>query len=162
MKTQITCPHCNGIIEIYKNPLPTVDVILYNENKEVLLIKRKNPPYGWAIPGGFVDVGETVEQAARREIEEEVGLKIYLQGIFGVYSSPDRDPRHHTITTVFYAKLPSENPPQAGDDAAECKLFSLTKLPDMAFDHKNILQDFLARFDKLTSNFVKDGRSVFI
>lgn len=162
MKTKIICPHCHGNIEVYKNPLPTVDVILYNHNKEVLLIKRKNPPYGWAIPGGFVDVGETVEYAAKRELYEEVGLTVDLQGIFGVYSAPDRDPRQHTITTVFYAKLPTNKIPKAGDDAKECKLFPLTDLPIMAFDHKEILEDFLVRFDKLINNTVKEGRSVFI
>lgn len=162
MKTKILCPNCKTHIEIYKNPLPTVDVILYNEKKEVLLIKRKNPPFGWAIPGGFVDIGESVEQAAKREIFEEVGLNINLQGIFGVYSSPDRDPRQHTVTTVFYAKIPKDQTPSAGDDAKEYKFFSLEKLPQMAFDHEIILKDFLARFNNLITNTVENGRSIFI
>lgn len=129
MKDVLKCPRCGESIEIYKNPLPTVDVIIYTLKKEVLLIKRKNPPYGYALPGGFVDVGESLEEAALREILEETGLKIEIDSVFGVYSSPDRDPRNHTITTVFVARMPDGQIPRAGDDAKEYGFFS----PSMLF-----------------------------
>ncbi len=162
MKQTIKCPRCGEKIKVYKNPIPTVDVILYNEKKEVLLIKRKNPPYGWAIPGGFVDIGESLEKAAQREIQEEVGLRISVKMVFGVYSSPNRDPRQHTITTVFACKLPVDQTPVAGDDAKEFRLFPLNNLPKMAFDHREILTDFLDRFDHLKQNTTTPGRSIFI
>ena len=162
MKDIIKCPICGGNIEIYKNPLPTVDVIIYTENKDVLLIKRKNPPFGYALPGGFVDVGETLEDAAIREIKEETGLNIEIESVFGVYSSPDRDPRNHTITTVFIARLPKGQSPIAGDDAKDLGFFSLDNLPEMAFDHEIILKDFYARFNILKKNTVSKGRSIFL
>jgi len=162
MKTIFKCPRCGEKIELYKNPIPTVDVIVYNDKWEVLLIERKNPPYGWAIPGGFVDVGETLEDAAKREILEEVGLKIELDMVFGVYSSPDRDPRQHTITTVFIARLPKAQRPEAGDDAKTFKFFSLNNLPKMAFYHEKILKDFQKRITSLKKNNITSGRSLFI
>ncbi len=142
----ITCPKCGHQWPTYDNPLPTVDVVIARENEqgnpEVLLILRKNPPPGWALPGGFVDTGETVEEAAVREAREETGLQVTSLELLGVYSRPDRDPRHHTISTVFIAR--AEGVPQAADDAAEARFFPLDRLPEnIAFDHREILEDFL-------------------
>ncbi|GAB6162546.1 ADP-ribose pyrophosphatase [Desulfothermus naphthae] len=162
MKDVIICPRCGKNIEVYKNPLPTVDVIIYTDNKEVLLIKRKNPPFGYALPGGFVDVGETLEEAALREIKEETGLEIEIESVFGVYSSPDRDPRNHTITTVFIARFPKGQTPRAGDDAKDLNFYPLNNLPKMAFDHKIILKDFFERFNMLKKNTVSKGKSLFL
>jgi 8-oxo-dGTP diphosphatase len=139
MKTRITCPHCGGQIEAFRNPRPTVD-ILFNRPGEVLLIRRKNPPAGWALPGGFVDYGESVEQAAEREAFEETGLRAHGLRQFRVYSEPGRDPRFHTITVVFVAESRGEL--RAGDDASEARWFALDNLPDdMAFDHAKVIAD---------------------
>lgn len=124
----------------YRNPVPTVDIIIEVE-KGVVLIKRRNPPPGWAIPGGFVDYGETVENAAVREAKEETGLDVELTRLLGVYSDPERDPRGHTISTVFVAS--ASGPPVAGDDAADARIFTKNSLPsDIAFDHRKILGDY--------------------
>lgn len=128
-----------------RNPVPTVDLIIeYNEG--IILIERKNPPDGWALPGGFVDYGETLESAARREAKEETGLDVELIRQFHAYSDPKRDPRHHTITIVFVAH--AKGRPVAGDDAKELGIFTENTLPDkIAFDHRAILEDyFLGRF----------------
>ena len=124
------------------NPVPTVDIIIeYNEG--IILIERKNPPYGWALPGGFVDYGETLESAARREANEETGLDVELIRQFHAYSDPQRDPRHHTITIVFVAH--AKGRPKAGDDAKELGIFTENTLPDkMAFDHRAILADYFS------------------
>jgi len=107
----------------------------------IILIKRKNPPEGWALPGGFVDYGETLEAAAVREAKEETGLDIKLVRQFHTYSDPARDPRQHTISTVFVAEAAGEA--TAGDDAAETETFLADRLPDtIAFDHKQILEDY--------------------
>ncbi len=136
----IECPRCGYPVKVYKNPIPTVDVIIVIEGR-VVLIRRKNEPLGWAIPGGFVDFGESVEDAAKREAKEETGLDVELVKLVGVYSNPNRDPRTHTISTVFYAK--AKGIPKAGDDALEVRLFDKKELPeDIVFDHKNILKDF--------------------
>lgn len=125
----------------YKNPTPTVDIIIEIDD-QVVLIERKNPPHGWALPGGFVDEGESVEQAAVREALEEVGLEVSLKTLLYVYSEPGRDPRQHTMSTVFIARASGE--PNAGDDAANARLFSVDQLPGgMAFDHGRILADYL-------------------
>ena len=125
-----------------RNPIPTVDLII-EYNKGIILIERKNPPHGWALPGGFVDYGETLESAARREAKEETGLDVELIRQFHAYSDPKRDPRHHTITVVFLAKSAGE--PHAGDDAKEVGVFSENALPDMiAFDHRDILADYFS------------------
>ncbi len=125
----------------YKNPLPTVDIIIELEDGGIVLIKRKNPPYGWAIPGGFVDEGESLEDAAVREAREETGLKVRLRCQMHTYSAPGRDPRFHTITTVFVAT--ARGTPVAGDDAAGLRVFSEENLPaDMAFDHRQVLADY--------------------
>ena len=107
----------------------------------IVLIERKNYPPGWAIPGGFVDIGETVEHAAVREMREETSLEVELTALLGVYSRPDRDPRGHTISVVYVGR--SEGLPQAADDAKSVRLFELDKLPaPLAFDHAEILADY--------------------
>jgi 8-oxo-dGTP diphosphatase len=128
-----------------RNPLPTADVVI-EVGDRVVLVRRKNPPRGWAIPGGFVDVGETVEFAAVREALEETGLHVTLTALLGVYSDPARDPRHHTISTVYVGRASGD--PAGGDDAAEARLFGEDDLPSpIAFDHAKILADYF-RFKK--------------
>jgi ADP-ribose pyrophosphatase YjhB (NUDIX family) len=124
----------------YRNPVPTVDIII--ELKDgIVLVKRRNPPPGWAIPGGFVDYGETVEAAAVREAREETGLDVTLVRLLGVYSDPRRDPRLHTISTVFVAT--ASGTPVADDDAADAGVFTEGTLPkEIAFDHRQILEDY--------------------
>lgn len=124
-----------------KVPFTTVDTIIEVDGG-IVLIKRKNPPFGWAIPGGFVDYGETLEEAAIREAREETGLDITLVRQFHTYSEPSRDPRHHTISTVYIAI--AKGVPIASDDAKEVKIFKdMDSLPEeIAFDHRKILEDF--------------------
>lgn len=123
-----------------RNPLLTVDVIIEVKGG-VVLIKRKNPPPGWAIPGGFVDYGETIEAAVIREAKEETGLDITDVRQFHTYSDPGRDPRHHTVSTIFTAK--ASGTPVAADDAKDVGVYTKDNLPpDIAFDHRQILQDY--------------------
>ena len=111
------------------------------ESKGIVLIKRKNPPCGWALPGGFVDYGESLEEAAVREAKEETDLDVKPIRQFHTYSDPARDPRHHSISTVYIAK--AKGTPQAGDDAADIGIFNESGLPDaIAFDHRSILRDY--------------------
>ncbi|MCP6762625.1 MAG: NUDIX hydrolase [Fischerella sp. CENA71] len=128
----------------YQNPIPTVDIIielLDRPHRPIVLIERHNPPLGWAIPGGFVDYGETVEAAARREALEETGLEVELIEQFHVYSDPTRDRRKHTISIVFLATAKGE--PQAGDDAKGIEIFESWRVPDnLCFDHDTILRDY--------------------
>ncbi len=125
----------------YGNPAPTVDMIIRLTGGRIVLVERKNPPFGLALPGGFVDYGESLEAAAMREAKEETGLDIVLAGQFHTYSDPSRDPRSHTISTVFLAN--AEGTPVAGDDAAAVRVVTEDSLPDeMAFDHREILQDY--------------------
>ena len=106
------------------------------------MIRRKNPPPGWALPCGFVDCGETLEAAAVREAKEETGLDVRLLRQFHSYSDPQRDPRQHTISTVFLAEASGQA--VAGDDAAEIGVFGAANLPDdLAFDHRQILEDYI-------------------
>jgi 8-oxo-dGTP diphosphatase len=142
MKQAITCPNCGHAIETYKNPVPTVDIII-EYNGGIVLILRKNPPPGWAIPGGFVDYGETVEVAAVREAREETNLDVTDLRLLSVYSDPKRDPRMHTITTVFVAR--GAGTLKEGDDAAGARVFPSDLPPDqIAFDHERILEDYWA------------------
>ncbi|MFH1727246.1 MAG: NUDIX hydrolase [Pseudomonadota bacterium] len=122
-----------------KTPLLTVDIIIEIEGK-ILLIERKNKPFGWALPGGFVDVGESCEAAAIREAKEETSLDVFDLKQFGVYSEPKRDPRFHTVSVVFTAKAKGEA--KACDDAKNIKIYDKDKLPELAFDHGKILEDY--------------------
>ena len=126
----------------YKNPVPAVDLIIEIEGKGLVLIERLNPPPGWALPGGFVEVGESLEQAAVREAKEETCLDVELLGQFHTYSDPNRDPRMHCISTVFVAR--ATGTPRAEDDAKAVAIYRKDQLPDeLAFDHRKILEDFL-------------------
>lgn len=125
-----------------RNPFLTVDAIIEIDNG-IILIKRKNPPPGWAIPGGFVDYGETLEDAVVREAKEETSLDINLVRQFHTYSNPQRDPRHHTVSTIFIATASGK--PVAADDALEVKIFTRENLPEeIAFDHRKILEDYFS------------------
>jgi len=132
-------------MKIYKNPVPTVDIIIEMEIKDgkkgIVLIKRKNPPYGWALPGGFVDYGESLEEAAVREAKEETSLNVQLLYQLHTYSDPERDPRQHTISTVYVAK--AKGKPKAGDDAQQIGIFTQEEINfPLAFDHRQILKDY--------------------
>jgi ADP-ribose pyrophosphatase YjhB (NUDIX family) len=141
VKRIIQCPKCQDKIELYQNPLPTVDIIIEIESRGIVLIKRKNPPYGWALPGGFVDYGESLEEAAIREAKEETDLDVKLNKQLHTYSDPKRDPRHHSISTVYIGK--AKGKPQAKDDAIEIGIFNESNLPEaIAFDHRSILEDY--------------------
>ncbi len=128
----------------YQNPIPTVDIIielLDRPYRPIVLVERFNPPFGWALPGGFVDYGESVEVAAQREAEEETGLRVKLVEQFQVYSDPARDPRAHTLSVVFLATAKGE--PTAGDDAKSLKIFEIWDIPsNLCFDHDRILRDY--------------------
>jgi 8-oxo-dGTP diphosphatase len=109
--------------------------------RPIVLIERAFPPQGWAIPGGFVDIGETVEQAARREAQEETGLEVRLIALLGIYSDPNRDPRGHTVTVVYVAEASGE--PVAADDAKHCSVVMPDQLPQpLVFDHAQVLEDY--------------------
>lgn len=143
-RQKIQCPNCKKDIEIYRNPFPTVDIIIELEDKGIILIKRKNPPYGWALPGGFVDYGESLEEAAIREAKEETDLDVELIKQFHTYSDPNRDPRHHSISTVYIGK--AKGSPKAQDDAKEIGIFNEKNLPsEIAFDHRSILDDYFKK-----------------
>ena len=123
-----------------RNPAPTVDIVIEFQGG-VVLIDRKNPPYGWALPGGFVGYGETLEEAARREAAEETGLQVELIRQMHTYSDPKRDPRQHTISTVFIARGTGRL--EAADDAKGAGIFRRDSLPEpVAFDHSGILADY--------------------
>lgn len=127
----------------YDNPVPAVDLIIEIEGRGLVLIERRNPPPGWALPGGFVEVGETLEQAAVREAKEETCLDVELLGQFHTYSDPKRDPRMHCISTVFVAR--ATGTPRAEDDAKSVALYPKDQLPAvLAFDHRKILDDYLS------------------
>ena len=127
----------------HKNPVPTVDCIIQLPGDQIVLIRRKNPPHGWALPGGFVEVGESLHVAAIREAKEETGLSVDLSEQFFTYSDSFRDPRGHTLSTVYIGW--AEGTPQGADDALEAKGFPLHALPhDLCFDHGAILADYLA------------------
>ncbi len=129
----------------HKNPAPTVDLIielLHQPHRPIVLIERHNPPLGWALPGGFVDYGESVETAALREAKEETDLTVTLIQQFAVYSDPHRDPRKHTLSVTFLATATTD--PTAGDDAKSIKIFEPWDIPtNLCFDHDRILRDYL-------------------
>lgn len=140
MQQKMTCPSCGYRFTMYQNPAPVVDIIIEIGNS-IVLIERKFDPPGWAIPGGFVDYGETVELAAVREAKEETNLNVELYHLLGVYSDPARDMRKHTISTTFVAR--ASGVPVAGDDAKNAGLFYLEALPvPLMFDHRHILDDY--------------------
>jgi 8-oxo-dGTP diphosphatase len=125
-------------------PLLAADAIIELTDlpeRPIVLIERANPPYGWAIPGGFVDIGEMIEQAAMREAREEVGLEARLIALLGIYSDPARDSRGHTVTAVYVAE--AAGMPAAADDAKNCQAFGMNELPEsLAFDHAQVLADY--------------------
>lgn len=125
----------------HRQPKLAVDCIILVDGR-VLLIHRRNPPHGWALPGGFVEYGETVEDAVRREMKEETGLSLEDLMQFRVYSDPSRDPRGHVVSVVFTAR--GVGKPEAGDDADRYRLIDLNALPEseLVFDHAQILRDF--------------------
>jgi 8-oxo-dGTP diphosphatase len=142
IRNGVSCPKCGARVTVYRNPLLTVDIIIEVPESGIVLIERKNPPLGWALPGGFVDYGESLEDAARREAKEETGLDLDLLRQFRAYSDPDRDPRHHTVSMVFTAR--ARGRARAADDAKNLEIFPPDSLPDsMAFDHTKILNDYL-------------------
>jgi ADP-ribose pyrophosphatase YjhB (NUDIX family) len=145
VKNAVVCPQCGHEVQVYRNPIPTVDIVI-RIGHDIVLIKRRNFPHGWALPGGFIDYGESAESAAMREAKEETSLEVTDLEQFRVYSEPDRDPRHHTLTVVFTAR--GEGVPQASDDAADIGLFTKSNLPEpIAFDHAKILADFFAALE---------------
>ncbi|MBU0502820.1 MAG: NUDIX domain-containing protein [Candidatus Omnitrophica bacterium] len=135
------------IHKLQSGPFTTVDAIIEvpvsGVQTGIVIIQRSNPPFGWALPGGFVDYGECLEDAVKREMKEETDLELQDLRQFHTYSNPDRDPRFHTIGTVFLAR--GIGTPKAGDDAAGLKVIKLDEIKglDFAFDHKNILEDYL-------------------
>ncbi len=142
MRVSEICPRCGHLLSRYRNPFPAVDIIIEYQDQGVVLIERRNPPYGWALPGGFVEYGESLEQAAAREAREETGLEVEVLGQLHTYSDPRRDPRQHVITTVFVAQATGLL--QAASDARAAAVFPPAEPPEpMAFDHGQILQDYL-------------------
>ena len=130
----------------YKYPRPsvTVDAILISPKPSVLLIQRSGEPFKgkWALPGGFIELDESLETSCRRELEEETGVRVGEMSQFKAYGAVDRDPRGRTISVVFYSLLDQEISPSAGDDAANAQWFPLSELPELAFDHQQILDEF--------------------
>ncbi|OGR30869.1 MAG: NUDIX hydrolase [Desulfuromonadales bacterium GWD2_54_10] len=137
----LTCPNCKTQLRQYRNPFPTVDIIIEIQGG-IVLIERRNPPFGWALPGGFVDYGESLEDAAVREAREETSLMISNLRLVGCYSNPLRDERMHTISTVFVAE--GQGKAEAADDAANLAIFTLDHIPQLlCFDHATILADYV-------------------
>lgn len=124
-----------------RTPFTAADALIELPDGRIVLVRRRHPPEGWAIPGGFIEIGESAEHAAVREALEETGLAVRLEALLGVYSAPSRDPRHHTLTVVYTAT--ADGVPRGGDDAAEACAFDRDSIPgDLAFDHPQILADY--------------------
>lgn len=121
-------------------PLVATDVLVVRDGR-FLVVERAFPPFGWSLPGGFVEIGETLEEAARREAREETGLEVVLDDLLGCYSDPARDPRRHVVSVVYLAHAAGE--PRAGDDARSLRWASLDPPPDLVFDHGRIVRDYL-------------------
>ena len=130
--------------EQHRNPFPTTDAIIAGPDGRIVLVLRKNEPRGWALPGGFVDSGEELGAACRREVKEETGLDVELVLQLFTYSDPRRDPRKHTISTVYVCRVPAGSTPSGADDAAEARWFSESEMPwsELCFDHAEILRDY--------------------
>jgi len=140
---QLPCPACGSPVPI-PFPLVAVDCIVEDAHHRVLLILRRYPPEGWAIPGGFVEAEETLEQAVARELQEETGLRLAEARQFHAYSGPGRDPRHPMVSVVFTGH--AEGDVRAGDDARDAAWFRLDELPEeIAFDHRDVLRDYASR-----------------
>jgi len=136
----LTCPTCGSVVKQYRNPFPTVDIII-EINDGIILIERKNLPFGWALPGGFVDYGESLEDAAIREAREETSLEVQELRLLGCYSDPGRDSRIHTISAVYIGT--GVGIPCAADDAINLAGFRLDSLPkQLCFDHARVLKDY--------------------
>ena len=145
-KDGLRCPRCGTVVKEYRNPFPTVDIIIEYE-KGIVLILRRNEPKQWAIPGGYCDYGESLEEAAIREAGEETGLVVELIEQFHTYSDPRRDRRQHNISTVYIARAIGGTL-RAQDDAQGIGVFTENDLPpDLAFDHDQILKDYF-RYEK--------------
>ena len=132
----------------YPRPSVSVDIIVLNKKEDhtfILLIERKNEPYKgfWALPGGFIEMNETLEQSALRELLEETGIKLKHLNQFATYGDPGRDPRGRTVTVIYQTLIKKQITPIAGDDAINAKWYNINKLPKLAFDHKIIVKDFL-------------------
>lgn len=137
------CPSCGTLVVRYSNPLPTADVVIYDDTRGIVLIRRGTPPLGMALPGGFIEEGESAEHAAVREMKEETGLDVKLEGVLGVYSWPLRDMRCHTLTTVFVGRCEHPEKLAAGDDAADAAFYPLEHLPGpLCFDHGRVIGHF--------------------
>lgn len=149
MKQHLPCPACGTAVTRYRNPFPTVDIIIRDDQGRIVLIERANEPKGWALPGGFVNYGETLEAAAIREAREETGLELVDLEQFRAYSDPARDPRQHNISMVFTAR--GAGTLRAGDDAAAVSWLPLDALPSpLCFDHAQILEDYRKTVTKKT------------
>jgi 8-oxo-dGTP diphosphatase len=138
--------------------VPTVDVVIFHPVRGVVLVERAGEPLGWALPGGFVEYGETVETAAVREAAEETGLEVVLTSLLGVYSDPARDPRKHTMSVVFTAQARDPDALSPGSDAGDARFFPLGRWPgNVVFDHPRILSDFMSRLGRLNPSMNRDG-----
>jgi len=149
MKGIFRCPECGAESPLHRNPFPTADCLISHDTDDgregLVLIWRLNEPVGWAIPGGFVDYGERVEDAVQREMLEETNLQLEDLQLFMVCSDPERDPRFHTISTIFTAR--GSGVLRAGDDAVRAVVFPLDGLPEadeIVFDHAGIIEAWLA------------------